>query len=89
MYGPDAAPFAVDNSDSDAEVVRPGSKLNTPGAYDSSSEDAALNEKIASSRHQLGIFECSRAVKAVFLESDSDSEVEKQPKKTRKKLCIQ
>ena len=33
-YGPDAAPFAVDNSDSDAEIIRPGSKLDSPGAYD-------------------------------------------------------
>ena len=52
-YGPDAAPFAVENSDSDAEIVRPGSKLDSPGAYDSWSEDAAMNEKIASRRHQI------------------------------------
>ena len=84
MYGPNAAPLAAENCDSDAEVLRPGSKVNTPAAYDSSSEDEALNQKIASRRNQLGIFERSRAVKAVFLETDSDSDVDKQPPKRQK-----
>ena len=84
MYGPNAAPLAAENCDSDAEVLRPGSKVNTPAAYDSSSEDEALNQKIASRRNQLGIFERSRAVKAVFLETDSDSDVDKQPSKRQK-----
>ena len=48
MYGPTALPPVIQQSDSDSEVCRPGSKLHIPAAYDSSREDEALNAQIAS-----------------------------------------
>ena len=55
MYGPTALPPVNQESDSDAEILRPCSKQNTPAAFDSSSEDEALNALIASRTQQLGL----------------------------------
>ena len=46
MYGPSALPPDNEPSDSDAQIFRPCSKQNTPAAFDSSSEDEALNAQI-------------------------------------------
>ena len=43
MYGPEPATNNSENGESEEEIIRPQSKLNTPCAYDSSSEDSALN----------------------------------------------
>ena len=52
MYGDEPGNIEPDLSDSDISVARPVPKNNTPVAYDSSSEDGVLNDRIAKRREE-------------------------------------
>ena len=84
MYGDEALPQTIQNLDSEMEITRPASKVNTPACYDSSSEDGALNERIQNRRVQLGVFEKSKSSRKCFSSSDSDCSVPRPPKKQSK-----
>ena len=87
MYGPTALPPVNQESDSDAEILRPCSKQNTPAAFDSSSEDEALNAQIASRRQQLGILNKSKACKSIFVDSDSDFASDIEPQQVTRSIA--
>ena len=84
MYGDEPGNIVPDVSDTDISVARPVPKNNTPVAYDSSSEDGVLNDRIAKRRAELGVFEKSKTAKSIFVDSDSESEVQT-PIRTRGK----
>ena len=81
MYGPEPETKNSKKIESEDDIIRPHSKLNTPCAYDSSSEDSALNARIATRRTELGVFEKSQSTRKVFQSSDSDSAVYESPKR--------
>ena len=87
MYGDAPEQPTIANSDSEIEITRPTSKLNTPACHDSSSEDGALNERIQNRRMQLGVFEKTKSSRKCFSSSDSDSSVPARPKKHSKQAA--
>ena len=57
MYGDQPGILQTELSDSDTSIVRPASTHKTPAAYDSSSEDGILSQRITKRREELGVFE--------------------------------